>query len=119
MQDNQTTEPGPAQPSTAVVRDDTFPGYEIIREIHRGGQGLVYQAVQKATRRRVAIKVMKEGPFHSAREMARFEREVQILGQLKHPNIVAVHDSGVAGGHHFFVMDYISGQPLDEYMTSV
>jgi len=97
---------------------DSITGYELTREIHRGGQGVVYQAIQKTTRRKVAIKVMREGPFAGARDKARFEREVQILATLKHPNIVAIHDSGVAGGNFYFVMDYISGQPLDVFMSS-
>ncbi len=97
---------------------NAIPGYDILREIHRGGQGVVYQAIQKHTRRKVAIKVLKEGPFASKRERARFEREVEILGQLNHPNIVGVHDSGMAGSSFYFVMDYISGQPLDAWMSS-
>jgi WD40 repeat protein/tetratricopeptide (TPR) repeat protein len=102
---------------------ESFAGYQILKELHRGGQGVVYQALQKSTKRKVAIKVMKEGPFASAGDRARFEREVQILGQLSHPNIVAIHDSGVTadtgvGRYHYFVMDYISGQPLDVYMAS-
>lgn len=98
---------------------DSFPGYQIIREVHRGGQGVVYQAIQKATRRKVAIKVMREGSFASARDKARFEREVRILGLLKHANIVTIHDTGMAGdSFYYYVMDYISGQPLDVYMAS-
>jgi len=87
-------------------------------EIHRGGQGIVYQAVQQATKRKVAIKVMKEGPFAGRADKARFDREVQVLGQLNHPNIVAIHETGSAAGCDYFVMDYISGQPLDEYMQT-
>ena len=102
---------------------ESFAGYQILKELHRGGQGVVYQALQKSTKRKVAIKVMKEGPFASSGDRARFEREVQVLGQLNHPNIVAIHDSGVTadtgvGRYHYFVMDYISGQPLDVYMAS-
>ncbi len=94
---------------------DSFPGYEIIHEIHRGGQGVVYLALQKATKRRVAIKILHEGPFAGTTGRSRFEREVQILGQLNHPNIVHIHDSGVAtNGSFFYVMDYISGRPLDD-----
>ena len=96
---------------------DSIPGYEILREVHRGGQGVVYQALQKSTKRKVAIKVMKEGPFAGAADKARFEREVQILGQFQHPNIVGVHDSGSVGNNFYFVMDYIPGQPLDVYMA--
>lgn len=108
----------PDEPGATGPPPDSFSGYDLVREIHRGGQGVVYQAIQKATKRKVAIKVMREGPFAGPRDRARFEREVQILGQLSHPNIVGIHDSGEAGGHFYYVMDYISGQPLDVYMAS-
>ncbi len=93
-------------------------GYQILREIHRGGQGVVYQAVQKATGQNVALKVMREGPFARPQDRARFEREVQILGQLNHPHIVTIHDSGTAEGHFYLVMNYIAGEPLDVYIAS-
>jgi serine/threonine protein kinase len=96
---------------------NSFPGYEIIGEIHRGGQGVVYEALQKSTQRKVAIKAMKEGPFGCLGDKTRFEREVQILGQLKHPHIVTIHDSGSVAGGLYFVMDYIAGNPLDEFMA--
>lgn len=101
-----------------AIPPDFIPGYEILREIHRGGQGVVYQAMQKSTRRKVAIKVVKEGPFAGSSERARFEREVQVLGQLNHPSIVAIHDSGAVAGSHYFVMDYISGHALDVWARS-
>ena len=79
----------------------------------------MYLAIQKATKRRVAIKVMHGGPFAGSAGRARFEREVQILGQLNHPNIVAIHDSGVTGdGSCFYVMDYISGRTLDAFIRT-
>ncbi|MBI4579639.1 MAG: serine/threonine protein kinase [Planctomycetes bacterium] len=102
----------------ALPPPDSFAGHQILREIHRGGQGVVFQALQKSTNRKVAIKVMREGPFAGAADRARFEREVQVLGQLKHPNIVTIHDTGTAAGCHYFVMDYVSGPPLDVYMAS-
>ncbi|MFM9957300.1 MAG: protein kinase domain-containing protein [Phycisphaerales bacterium] len=107
----------------AVIPPDTIPGYELIKEIHRGGQGVVYQAIQKATKRKVAVKVMREGPFAGPRDKARFDREVEILAQMNHPNIVSIIDSGqapasaVSGGAFYFVMDYISGHPLDQWMS--
>src|SRR5262245_12010038 len=76
---------------------DLIPGYELLDEIHRGGQGVVYRAIQKSTRRVVAIKIMHGGPISGARERARFDREVHILAALQHPNIVAIHDSGNVG----------------------
>src|SRR5262249_9294132 len=81
--------------------------------------GIVYQAVQKSTRRKVAVKVLRDGHWADSGDRARFEREVQVLGQLKHPNIVGIHDSGVAAGHPFLVMDYIPGKPLDEYVQGL
>lgn len=108
---------GPDRPDPGVP-SDSIPGYQILREIHRGGQGVVYQAIQKTTRRKVAIKVMHEGPFASRQDRARFEREVQVLAAFKHPNIVAIHDSGTAGGSFYFVMEYVSGEPLDVYMAT-
>jgi eukaryotic-like serine/threonine-protein kinase len=74
---------------------DLFPGYQLLRELRRGGQGVVYQALHKGTKRKVAIKVLREGPFASTKERARFEREIEILAQLNHPNIVTIHDSGI------------------------
>lgn len=108
---------GQAFGSAAQSLPDSFPGYEITREIHRGGQGIVYQAIQESTHRKVALKVLREGSFATPADTARFQREVRILGQLNHANIVTIHDSGEAKGHFYFVMDYIPGQPLDKYMA--
>lgn len=94
----------------------TIPGYRLLKEIHRGGQGVVYLAVQEATRRKVAIKVMREGPFAGEHDLARFEREVQVLAQLNDPHIVTIHDSGSCGGCAYFVMDYVAGLPLDQHV---
>jgi len=96
---------------------DSFKGYEILGEIHRGGQGVVYQALQIATKRRVALKVLHTGPSTGSAGRTRFEREVQVLGQLSHPHIVKIHDSGITeSGSCFYVMDYISGSTLDEFI---
>jgi len=94
----------------------TIPGYRLLREIHRGGQGVVYLAVQEATRRKVALKIMREGPFSSEHDRARFEREVQVLAQLRDPHIVTVHDSGSCDGCFYFVMDFVAGLPLDQHV---
>lgn len=96
---------------------DSVAGYQILRELHRGGQGVVYLAIQQSTSRKVALKVMREGPFAGAADRARFDREVHVLGQLSHPHIVTIHDSGAVQGFHYFVMDYVPGQPLDVYMA--
>ncbi|TWT41724.1 Serine/threonine-protein kinase PknB [Phycisphaerae bacterium RAS1] len=100
------------------VGAESLPGYTIVGEIHRGGQGVVYKAVQKSTRRNVAIKVMHEGPLARPSDRVRFEREIQVLGQLNHPNIVGIHDSGTAAGCFYYVMDFIPGQPLDRFVQT-
>lgn len=106
-----------APASQALPGNDAFPGYEIRREIHRGGQGVVYLATQLNTRRRVAIKVMHGGATIGSTGKARFDREVHLLGQLNHPNIVKLHDSGsTSDGSLFYVMDYVSGRALDEVL---
>jgi len=97
---------------------DSFPGYEIVGEIHRGGQGIVYQAVQRLTGRSVAIKIMKGDPLASPRDTIRFEREVQILGQLNHRNIPTIHGTGSAADNFYYVTEYISGDPLDEFVSA-
>lgn len=96
--------------------DLQIPGYTILRELHRGGQGLVFLARQESTQRLTAIKVMHEGPFASLADRARFDREVHLLAQLDHPNIITVYDSGRVHGWDYFVMDYVEGVPLDEYV---
>src|ERR1043166_4110828 len=96
---------------------DSFAGYRILREIHRGGQGIVYEAIQESTDRTVAIKVLKQGPFADRAELARFEREVHVLSRLNHPNIVTIHDRGSSGGHAYLVMDYVHGRALDQYLA--
>ncbi len=127
--DSDVVSPSPADPTRCVDKDelpdsassnlpsaDSIPGYEILREVHRGGQGVVYQAIQKATKRRVAIKVLREGPFSGPHERSRFEREVRILAALHHPHIVSIHDSGSVSGSFYFTMDYIPGDSLDRYV---
>jgi serine/threonine protein kinase len=94
-----------------------IPGYTIVRELHRGGQGVVYLARQEGTGRQVAIKLMREGALARQSDRIRFEREIQVLAQLDNPNIVTIHDSGIAGGCGYYVMDYIAGRKLDDYVT--
>ncbi|MBK8916157.1 MAG: serine/threonine protein kinase [Phycisphaerales bacterium] len=105
------------RPRVRGAAPDAIPGYRLLDEIHRGGQGVVYRALQESTGRTVAIKVMLGGPFAGPAERGRFLREVHILAQLRHPNIVTVHDSGVSGSSEYFVMDCIEGQPLDAYVA--
>lgn len=105
--------------STAgILEQRSFTGYELIAERHRGGQGVVYEALQQATKRKVALKVLYDHASNSDISRRRFELEVEILSQLRHPNIVTVHDSGQARGQFFYVMDLVAGVPLDRWIES-
>ncbi len=112
--------PPPDAPSEQALPPDLVPGYEILGEIHRGGQGVVYQALQRETRRTVAIKMLLAGSRASPRQRERFERELQLAAALRHPNIVTVYDGGyVAGGRYAFAMELIEGLRLDEWSRSL
>ena len=95
---------------------DAIPGYKILKELHRGGQGVVYQAAQLSTKRKVALKVMLEGPFAGPESKRRFEREIALVGSLRHQNIVPIFDSGVAEGRFYYAMEYVRGEPLSVYV---
>lgn len=88
-------------------------GYEIIDELHRGSQGVVFRARQSATKRVVALKVTLGGALATDASRARFERESEVIAQLRHPNIVTVFDAGVTpDGRQYLVMELIDGEPL-------
>ena len=106
---------GPAEDVTATT--PTIAGYELREEIHRGGQGVVYRAVQLGTKREVALKVLLEGPFASESARRRFEREIELAAGLRHPNIVTILDSGLSLGRYYFAMEYIAGERLDRYLA--
>src|SRR5277367_1047204 len=91
--------------------------YEIIRELGRGGMGIVYLAEDKRIGRKVAIKTLTEGYTGQPDMLERFYREAQ-AGILQHPNIVIVYDLGDEDGVPFIVMEYVTGDPLDKIITS-
>lgn len=95
---------------------DAIGGYELLGEIHRGGQGVVYKARQKATDRLVAVKTLIQGAFATEIQRLRFEREVKLAARLKHPSIVTVHESGRTPlGANYIALELVEGERLDEY----
>ncbi len=93
-----------------------IPGYQIHRPIGRGGMGLVYKATQSSTGRQVALKVLLEGPFAAPQSRKRFEREISLSAQLRHPNIIPIYDSGRTDGRMYYAMEYVRGLPLNEFI---
>ncbi len=88
--------------------------FRILREIGRGGMGVVYEAEQPSLRRRVALKVLPPALAHDPRVLARFRREAEAAGRLRHPNIVPVFSVGESGGVPFFAMELVEGRSLAE-----
>jgi serine/threonine protein kinase len=91
-------------------------GYQIVEEMPRGGQAVVYKALHTATKTHVAIKVLLPTLLASARARYYFEREAELIASLDHPNIVGIRDSGIIHHQYYFVMQYIEGQALDQYV---
>jgi tetratricopeptide (TPR) repeat protein/predicted Ser/Thr protein kinase len=89
-------------------------GFELVRELGRGGMGVVYEARSDALDRRVALKVLLEGEFASGEVRERFQIEARAAARLRHPGLVGIHQIGEEGGHHFIVMDLIEGPSLAE-----
>jgi serine/threonine protein kinase len=93
--------------------------YRLLREVGRGGMGVVYEAVQESLGRHVALKVL---PFHgllSAMHLERFRREAKAAARLHHTNIVPVFGVGEDSGIHYFAMQFIQGQSLDTILGEV
>ncbi len=78
-----------------------FGNYELLEEIAHGGMGVVYQARQRNLGRVVALKVIRAELLAKAEEVERFRREAAAAATLRHPNIVAVHESGEVEGQQF------------------
>ncbi len=92
-------------------------GYHLKEEIHRGGQGIVYRAIQLGTKREVALKVLLEGALAGKTTRRRFEREVELAASLRHPHIVNILDSGLSFDRYYFAMEFIHGIRLDRYLA--
>jgi serine/threonine protein kinase/tetratricopeptide (TPR) repeat protein len=107
------------EPPGGAVEPRRAPGrlvgdFLLLREIGRGGMGIVFEAEQISLRRRVALKIL---PAHSTldeRARARFRQEAEIAGRLRHPGLVDVHQVGELDGVHFMAMELVAGAPLAE-----
>ncbi len=111
------------QPSTPAVPCPNVPPelarhpkYLILRELGRGGMGVVYQARHKEMDRQVVIKVINRALLDRPESLERFRREIRAAAQLSHQNIVTAYDAERAGESHMLVMEFVSGQSLDEVL---
>jgi outer membrane protein assembly factor BamB/tRNA A-37 threonylcarbamoyl transferase component Bud32 len=102
---HRATQPTPETP--AQLGD-----FRIIREVGRGGMGVVYEAEQLSLKRKVALKVLRFGAVADAEVMQRFQREAETVARLHHTNIVPVFAVGNEHGVHYYAMQFIEGKSL-------
>lgn len=105
------------EPQVAATADDAetvLGDFRLVRELGRGGMGIVHEAWQRSLDRRVAVKVLAPALVASPSAIARFRREAAAAGRLRHPHIVEVLGFGSEQGQHFFAMQFVDGQPLHD-----
>ncbi len=103
-----------ADPGLGLLGD-----FHILREVGRGGMGVVYEAEQVSLRRRVALKVLPFAAALDPRQLARFKSEAQATALLHHTNIVPVHAVGAERGVHYYAMQFIDGRTLADVITEL
>ncbi|HEX3152652.1 MAG TPA: serine/threonine-protein kinase [Gemmataceae bacterium] len=106
LRDSTPAPPASAEPPTALG------DFRIVRELGRGGMGVVYEAIQLSLGRRVALKVLPFAASLDSRQLQRFQNEARAAAHLHHQNIVPVHGVGCERGVHFYAMQLIDGQNL-------
>lgn len=105
--------------TTSTVPLQQLGDYRLLREIGRGGMGIVYEAVQKSLDRHVALKLLPQHAVADAGHVRRLQREAKTAAALHHSNIVSVFGFGQEQGYHYIVMQLIDGAPLDRVIRTL
>jgi hypothetical protein len=109
----------PTAASADGTRLERLGDYRLLREVGRGGMGVVYEAEQESLGRHVALKVLPPAALLNPRYLERFRREARAAARLHHTNIVPVFGVGEAEGVHFYAMQFIRGEGLDKVLADV
>ena len=110
---------GPYRAAAGGLPPRQLGDYRILREVGRGGMGVVYEAVQESLGRHVALKVLPPGALLNPTFLARFQREAKAAARLHHTNIVPVFGVGESDGVHYYAMQFIQGEPLDRVLRDL
>ena len=113
VKEDQPARPGAAETAAALPALGQVGDYRVLREVGRGGMGVVYEAEQVSLGRRVALKVLPQRVSSDLKTLARFRREARSAAQLHHTNIVPVFEVGRDGEVSYYAMQFIQGQGLD------
>ncbi len=117
--DLSTTQPDLSPPDNLVQTPSDVGGYEILKEMGRGGMGIVYKARHRGLNRLGALKMIYPGGRDGEERLARFRGEAEALGRLEHPNIVQIYDIGEHQGRPYLVMEFLTGQSLEDHLQGV
>ncbi|HVT29442.1 MAG TPA: protein kinase [Lacipirellulaceae bacterium] len=98
---------------------DEFGDFAIVREVGRGGMGIVYEAVQRSLNRHVALKIMSLPAFANTKHLERFRFEARSAARLQHNHIVPVFGVGEFQGMHYYVMQFIRGRSLHQLISAL
>jgi serine/threonine protein kinase len=104
------------RPSTPDAEWPDVQGYKILRELGRGGMGVVYEALDLGLGRKVALKMILGGTRTGPKDLARFRAEAAVIARLQHPNIVRIHAVGEAAGRPYFVLELVAGGSLAQHL---
>jgi serine/threonine protein kinase/tetratricopeptide (TPR) repeat protein len=102
----------PGEPAGELEPERPLGDFRLVREVGRGGMGVVYEAVQLSLGRRVALKVLPFAAALDALQLQRFRNEAHAAAQLQHPHIVPVYAVGCERGVHYYAMQFVEGQTL-------